>query len=94
MNKKLNTILFILGATLFNILTTVLSFILLILFYTKVIERFVPENIQVQAWPYVLIFIVAIALSFVIYRYALRFLTNKIDIEKYLDPIFGPRRRK
>ena len=93
MNKKVNTLLFILGATLFNILVTIVSFVLLVIIYVRLIERFIPESVQLQAWPYVIIFIAAIALSFVVYRYALRLLLKKIDIDKYFDPIFGPRRK-
>ena len=91
MNKKVNTLLFILGATVFNILTTLLSLFLLAIIYVKT----VPENLQqqAQAWPYVLIFIASIAISFVVYRYALRLLMKKVDIEKYFDPIIGNRRR-
>jgi hypothetical protein len=91
MNKKVNTLLFILGATVFNVLTTLLSFVLLAFIYGKI----VPENLQqeAQAWPVVLIFIAAIAISFVVYRYALRLLMKKVNLEKYFDPIVGNRRR-
>ena len=91
MNKKVNTLLFILGATVFSVITTLLSFILLAFIYFKT----VPENLQqeAQAWPFVLIFIAAIAISFVVYRYALRLLMKKINIEKYFEPIIGSRRR-
>ena len=93
MDKKVNTFLFILGATLFNILVTIVSFVLLVIIYVKLIERFIPESVQLQAWPYVIIFIGAIAVSFVVYRYALRFLLKKIDVDKHFDPLFGPRRK-
>lgn len=91
MNKKANTFLFILGATVFNILITVLSFVLLLTVYAKFIMPHLPE--QAQVWSFPLIFIAAMAVAFIAYRYLLRFLLKKIDVEKYFDPIFGHKRR-
>jgi hypothetical protein len=91
MNKKVNTILFILGATVFNIITTVLSFLLLLLLYVNCLARFLPQ--EANAWSFPLIFIAAIAVSFFVYKYALGFLLKKINIEKYFDPIINTRNR-
>jgi hypothetical protein len=92
MNKKVNTILFILGATVFNILITVLFFLLLLIIYAKFLLRLLPESAQTWAFP--LIFIAAMVIAFIIYRYAIRYLMNKIDMEKYFDPLFVSKRRK
>ena len=92
MNKKLNTALFIVGATLFNILVTVLSFLLLLVVYARFLMRYLPEG--AQAWSFPAIFIVAIAVSFVVYRFALKLLLKKIEMEKYFDPIFNSRKRR
>jgi len=92
MNKKVNTILFILGATVFNILITVLSFLLLLIVYAKFLLPRLPEG--VQTWSFPLIFIAALAIAFIIYRYAIRFLIKKIDMEKYFDPLFVSRQRR
>ena len=91
MNKKINTLLFILGATVFNILVTILSFSLLLVIYAKFIMRLLPEGTQM--WSFPLIFIAALAVAFVVYRYALSFLLKKIEMEKYFAPIFGSRPR-
>ena len=91
MNKKANTALFILGATLFNILVTVLSFILLLVVYAKFIMRFLPEG--AQAWSFSIIFIAAIIVSFFVYRFVLKLLLKKVEMEKYFDPIFGGKGR-
>jgi hypothetical protein len=91
MNKKVNTILFILGATVFNIIITVLSFLLLLLLYAKFLMRFLPEG--AQAWSFPLIFISAIVASFFVYKTALGFLLKKINFEKYFDPIINTRYR-
>jgi len=86
MNRKLNTVLFILGATVCNIVVTVASFLLLLTIYLKFIMHSLPET--AQAWSFPLIFIASIAIAFVVYRYALKYLLTKIEIEKYFDPIF------
>ena len=92
MNKKVNTLLFILGATAFNILITVLFFLLLLILYAKFLMPVLPEG--AQTWSFPLIFIAAMAIAFIIYRYAIRFLMKKIDMEKYFDPLFVSRQRK
>ena len=81
--------LFILGATIFNMLTTVICFLALLLLYAKTIMNLIPEN--GRAWGFPVIFIGAIALSFVIYRAVLKVLMKKISVDKYFDPIFKSR---
>ena len=89
MNKKVNTLLFIMGATLYNMLITVLAFWLLLLAYARFIERILPEGAQVWAFP--LIFIASMVIAFIIYRYTIKLLIKKIDVEKYFDPIINRR---
>jgi len=90
MSKKTNTLLFILGATAFNILITIVCFLILFVLYAKFLMPSLPED--AAAWGFPVIFIGAIALSFVLYRLILKHLMKKIDFEKYFDPIFGPRK--
>ena len=90
MNKKINTLLFIAGATLFNIIITVLLIVLLLIVYARFLINILPET--AQAWVLMIIFIAAIAASFVIYRYVIKLLEKKIDMTKYFDPIFSGRR--
>ena len=91
MNKKANTLLFVLGATLFNMITTIVSFLALLLLYAKTIMPHIPEG--GRGWGFPLIFIAAIALSFVLYRFVLKLLMKKINVDKYFDPIFGRKRK-
>jgi phosphoglycerol transferase MdoB-like AlkP superfamily enzyme len=86
MNKKVNTLLFILGATLFNVLVTLLILAAFVLFYFKIVMVLIPE----VSPPLVLFlfFIAALAVSFLIYRCAVKQIINKVDLEKYFDPIF------
>ena len=92
MNKKANTILFILGATLFNILVAIISFIGLTFFYANYLMSSIPETSR--AWGFSLIFIMSIIISFFVYRYLLKYLLKRIDIEKYFDPLFARRYKK
>jgi hypothetical protein len=87
MNKKINSILFVLGATMFNVLVSVLSFLLMLIIYVKFIMHLLPQ--KAQAWSFSLIFIASLAIAFLVYRSVLRFLIKKIEIEKYFDPIFA-----
>jgi len=86
MDKKANTILFILGATLFNVLIAVASFFLLFILYINFIMMNLPES--ARGWGIVIIFTASILISFFVYRAALKLLLSKIDAEKYFDPLF------
>jgi hypothetical protein len=92
MNKKVNTLLFMLGATLFNIIVTVVLFLALFLLYIKFVFRLLPES--GRAWGFPLLFIAAIVLSFFVYRFALKLLLKNIQVEKYFDPIMGNKIKK
>jgi len=91
MNKKINTVLFILGATVFNMIITVLSFFLLLIIYAKFLMKFLPQG--AQAWSFPLIFITSIAISFFVYKLVLGYLIKRINVEKYFDPIINTRYR-
>ena len=89
MNKKTNTLLFILGGTVFNILVTIICFIVLLAIYSRLHSQ-LPESSA--AWILPVIFIGSIVASFFVYRLVIKIIMKKIDMEKYFDPIFGRRR--
>ena len=91
MNKKVNTLLFILGATLFNVIVTAVCFLALLLLYARTIMPFIHD--ESRGWGFPIIFIAAIVLSFIIYRFVLKVIIKKIDVDKYFDPIFGHKRK-
>jgi len=91
MNKKLNTVLFMLGATLANVIMVIVCFIVLSFLYIKFISPILPEGSE--GWVFSLIFIGSIVLSFIAYRALMKFLEKKVDIEKYFDPLFVRRRK-
>jgi Co/Zn/Cd efflux system component len=92
MSKKTNTLLFILGATVANILITIISFFLLYILYAKFIApRFSPDSVL---WGMMIIFVAALAISFIVYQTLLKLLIKKVDVQKYFDPIFASRKKK
>jgi len=86
MNKKANTLLFILGATLFNIFVALISFIILTLLYVRFLMTLLPENNR--AWGFTFIFLASVVISFLVYRLVIKHLLEKIEVEKYFDPLF------
>ena len=86
MNKKVNTVLFILGGTLLNVIVIAVCFTLLFLLFVNFFVDAVPENARM--WVLVFFLIASIAASFFIYRGLINFLIKKVDVEKYFDPLF------
>jgi len=92
MNKRANTILFILGATIFNVLTTIISMVILFIIYVKFVAPLIPEN--GRAWGFVIIFMVSLIISFIAYRFALNYFIKKVDIEKHFDSLYVKKLKK
>ena len=90
MNKKANTVLFVLGATVFNLL---IMFILIVVFLVLISVVFRdslgPNLISVLM---IVVFVGSIAASFFIYSRVVKWLDRKIDMDKYFIPLF--RRKK
>jgi len=87
MDKRVNTVLFILGATLFNVIVAMLSIFLLIVLYSISPLRYMISETG-QSWVTILIFISGIAISMFVYRIVLKALLKKVNVEKYFDPLF------
>jgi len=92
MNKKFNTFLFVMGATVFNIVVTLLTFVLLLMFYARFLTNVLPD--EAHTWVLLVFFIAAIVVSFVVYRRILNKMLAKIKFEDYFDPIIVGRGRK
>ena len=90
MSKKTNTFLFILGGTIFNILVTIISFLVFLIIYSRFLFSLLPES--AMPWVIPVIFTVSILVSFIVYRVVLNKIMKKVDMEKYFDPIFKSRR--
>jgi len=90
MNKKANTVLFLLGATVFNLL---MMFLLIVIFLVLIRVIFGDSlNPNVLSILMIVVFIGSIAASFFIYGRVVKWLARKIDMEKYFLPLF--RRKK
>jgi hypothetical protein len=90
MNKKTNTFLFILGATVFNVIVTVASFLILLILFLKFLAPILPQD--AGAWGLPVVFVGAIAIAFILYRFVLKMLIKRIDVDRYFDPLFRPRK--
>lgn len=90
MSKKTNTVVFILVATLFNVLVTILSFFVLLIFYSKFLYPLMPESIL--PWMMPVLFVASIVISYLVYKKVMMILMKRMNIEEYFDPLFGPRR--
>jgi len=90
MSKKTNTVVFILVATLFNVIVTILSFIILLVLYSKFIYPLIPESIL--SWIMPVLFIASIVISYLVYKKVIKILMKRMNIDDYFDPLFGPRR--
>jgi len=92
MNKKVNTLLFVLSATIFNIIVAIISFSVFFILYAEFLMNKLPESSK--GWSTTLILLASLAVSFMVYRIVLKILIKKVDIEKYFDPIFAKKYRK
>ena len=90
MNKKTNTILFICAATLFNIITFFAVFLALFLIFLVFSSKLLSDNglSSLIAPIFIVIFVGAIALSFLIYRAVLGLFIRKVDTDQYFTPLF------
>ncbi len=91
MNKKANTALFILGATIFNILIMILLILGGLLIISLIFKNQEPGmGVQLSLF---LVFALGIAGSFIIYNRVVKWIAGRIDLEKYFHPIIKPRKK-
>jgi len=89
MNKKLNTALFMIGATVFNL---VLLFVLIVVVMVVISALFRDRlNPSVMSILLIVVFLAAMVGSFLIYNQLVKFIARKIDMEKYFLPLFKRR---
>ena len=91
MNKKANTVLFMLGATVFNVVTMVAIFVVLFLLYGRFLATYISP--QVGQVIIIVLFIGSIALTYFIYHRLIRWISNKWNLDDYFDPIFSRRKK-
>jgi len=86
MNKKLNTALFLIGATIANLLMIAIMWLVPTFLYMKFLAPFVSNNLT--GLIEVVFFIAAILGTYWLYNAILGKIIAKIDMDKYFDPIF------
>ncbi|MEM5946967.1 hypothetical protein WKV44_00250 [Spirochaetia bacterium 38H-sp] len=92
MNKKLNTLLFILAATIVNVAILLGVCILLFIVYGRFIAPQVSP--EVNSYAVLVILMIGFVLTFFIYNMAINILGQKIDMDKYFSPLFFKNRKK
>jgi hypothetical protein len=91
MNRKTNTILFILVATLFNIIVFLILFAALMALYMMVIYPYLLSEVGMNTFAtplLVVVFITAVVITFLIYRTVINSLFKTIEMDQYFDPLF------
>ena len=91
MNKKANTLFFVLGATVLNIVIMLVIFVALFVLFGALLAPRLPQT--AVSIVLLLLFIASIVLTYFVYHKLVLLLSKKVDMEKYFDPIFGKRRR-
>jgi len=88
-NRKVNTVLFILGATIINISTMLLILLLGLFLMSVVLSETARES--VGQFFFIVVFLAAIGGSFFFYNRLIKLMSKKIDMDKYFHPLFRPR---
>ena len=93
MNKKANTVVFLLAATVLNLaILAVLATVLLVGF--SLAFRNVEEVSMALSWLAIIVILFgSIAGTFFLYSKLIKWIVRKWNLEDYIDPIFKSRRR-
>lgn len=91
MNRRLNSVLFIIAATVANVLMMIVIFgVLLVLFARFVAPMLSPGVNQILL---LVLFVGSVVLTYVLYHRLMRWLSRRYDLEKYFGPLFGRDKR-
>ncbi|MDR1248867.1 MAG: hypothetical protein LBK63_06140 [Treponema sp.] len=86
MNKKANTLVFILIAAAVNVLLVIVSFLVLYLPYALLLAPRLPPGSVI--WILALLFLAALVISFTAYQALLKLFMKKVDVRKRFAPLF------
>ncbi len=91
MNKRMNTVLFILAATVFN-LAVIVALMLLSLLIVGLLSRgrLSPNLLSVLV---LVFFLGSIVGAFLLYSWLVRKIARRVDMDKYFLPLFRPKKR-
>ncbi len=94
MSKKSNSVVFMIIATLVNVLLLGFFLIAGVVLMTLIVNRFPDAGESLGPVLVIGIFAGAIFLSFFIYSRLVKWATAKFDLENKLDPLFTPKGRR
>lgn len=90
--RKLNTVLFILGATVANVAVMLAIWFLLTFLYARFLSGFFNQSVSTVI--IVLIIFISMISSYFFYHFFVRWLGKKVDMERYFDPIVQIKSKK
>jgi hypothetical protein len=90
LNKKVNTVIFVLAASIFNIILAILCFVVLMvpIYFAQKISTALAQIL------FVIIIPTSLFSAFIIYFNIVAALDRKFDLEKYIHPIFINKKNK
>ncbi|WP_018527107.1 hypothetical protein [Alkalispirochaeta alkalica] len=91
MNKRVNTLLFILAATVANILTMMVLFVLFLVVFARFVAPSLPP--QVNQIMLMVLFLGSVISTYLLYHRLMRWASKTWDLQKYFGPLFGKERR-
>jgi len=89
MNKRLNSVLFILAATVLNIVLMFVLFLATFILFARFLAPVLPPGIN-RILPPVLL-VGSVIGTYVIYHRIMKWATHKYNLEQYFAPLFGRR---
>ncbi|WP_320122552.1 leader peptide processing enzyme [uncultured Sphaerochaeta sp.] len=89
MSKKMNTVWFMLAATVLNIVLMMVLFIICFVLITRFVD---PGSSLIPLW-LGLTFLVSIGGSFWVYSRIIKWMNNKFNLEDNLSPLFNRKRK-
>lgn len=90
MNKRLNSILFVLAATVANIAVMLILYVLLLVLYARLAAPALPPTTnQIML---LVLFVVSVGVTYVLYHQVMKRMAKKYDLARYFGPIFGRER--
>ena len=86
MNKKLNTALFLVVATLVNIVIMLILWLVPLFLYIRFLAPYISEGLTTLI--VIVIFIGAIVATYFLYNLILKRYSAKVDMDRHFEPLF------
>ena len=90
MNKKVNTILFMLAGTVLNIVMMLAIFLILLFAANFVLTPETDSTVKMVV--FLLVISLSVVGSFFFYSKVIKWINGKWDLDQYLHPLFGKKR--